>query len=72
MARSQAVELTTDRISKRAVITSSRSIGSMAGEAIPYLGTAVIVGVTTLELKDLCDTLRDMNELKRSFSPGEL
>ena len=71
MARSQAVELTTDRISKRAVITSSRSIGSMAGEAIPYLGTAVIVGVTTLELKDLCDTLRDMNELKRSFSPGE-
>lgn len=70
MARSQAVELTADSISRRAVKTSSRSIGSMAGEAIPYIGTAVIVGVTALELKDLCDTLKDMSELKRSFTPG--
>lgn len=70
MARSQAVELTADSISRRAAKTSSRSIGSMAGEAIPYIGTAVIVGVTALELKDLCDTLKDMSELKRSFTPG--
>lgn len=69
MARSQAVKLTADSISKRAVKTSSRSISSMAGKAIPSLGTAVIVGVTTLELKDLCDTLRDMSELRRSFAP---
>lgn len=69
MAKNQAVELTADSISKRAVKTSSRSIGSMAGEAIPYLGTAIIVGVTTLELKDLCDTIKDLNELKRSFNP---
>ncbi len=71
MSRSQAVELTADSISRRAVKTSSRSIGSMAGEAIPYLGAAVIAGVTALELKDLCDTLKDMNELKRSFTPGK-
>ncbi|MEY8099830.1 hypothetical protein AB9F29_20910 [Falsihalocynthiibacter sp. S25ZX9] len=69
MAKNQAVELTADSISKRAVKTSSRSIGSMAGEAIPYIGTAVIVGVTSMELKDLCDTIKDMNELKRSFNP---
>ncbi len=69
MVRNQAVELTADSISKRAVKTSSRSVSSMAGEALPYLGTAVIVGVTALELKDLCDTIKDMTELKRSFNP---
>ena len=69
VAVAEAVELTADRISKRAVKTSSRSLGSMAGEALPYIGTAVIVGVTTLELKDLCDTLIDMSELKRAFNP---
>ena len=41
----------------------------MAGEALPWVGTAVIVGVTTLELRDLCQTITDMNELKRAFDP---
>jgi len=69
VAVSEAVDLTADGISKRAVKTSSREITSMAGQAVPYLGTAVIVGVTALELKDLCDTIKDMNELKRAFNP---
>lgn len=41
----------------------------MAGESLPWIGTAVIVGVTALELKDLCDTIRDMNALKIAFNP---
>lgn len=69
MAVNEAVDLTANGISKRAVKSSSRSITSMAGEAIPYVGTAVIVGVTALELKDLCDTIMDMNELRRAFNP---
>ncbi|NIZ63491.1 hypothetical protein DL239_21270 [Sedimentitalea sp. CY04] len=69
MAINEAVEMTANDISQRAVKSSSRSISSMAGEAIPYVGAAVIVGVTTLELKDLCDTVKDMNELKRAFDP---
>ncbi|MCF6433774.1 hypothetical protein [Leisingera sp. MMG026] len=64
-----AVDATADRISKRAVVTSSREVGSMAGEAIPYIGAAVIVGATALELKDLCETLKDMGELQRAISP---
>ena len=70
VARKQAVEATANAISKRAAKTSARSVTSMAGEAIPYVGTAVIVGVTALELKDLCDTIKDMNELKRAFDPS--
>lgn len=68
----EAVNETADRISKRAVVTSSREVGSMAGEAIPYVGAAVIIGATALELKDLCETLKDMSELKRAISPETL
>lgn len=68
VALRDAVDMTATRISRRAVVTSSREVGAMAGEAMPYIGVAVIVGVTALELKDLCDTLKDMSELKRSMS----
>jgi len=44
----------------------------MPGEAIPYLGTAIIVGVTALEISDLCATLKDMTALKKAFSPDLL
>lgn len=71
VAMREAVDLTADRISKRAVIASSRNVGAMAGEAVPYIGVAVIVGVTALELDDLCDTLKDMNALKRAVSVSE-
>jgi hypothetical protein len=71
VAMREAVDLTADRISKRAVIASSRNVGAMAGEAMPHIGVAVIVGVTALELDDLCDTLKDMNALKRAVSVGE-
>ncbi len=64
-----AVSTTSDRISQRAKRSATRSVGSMAGEALPFVGTAVIVGVTALELKDLCDTIRDMNELDGILNP---
>jgi len=44
----------------------------MPGEVIPYLGTAIIVGVTALEISDLCATLKDMTALKKAFSPDLL
>ena len=69
VAIKEAVDTTAERISRRAAATSTREIGSMAGEAIPYLGIAVVVGATALELKDLCDTLKDMDELRRAFDP---
>jgi hypothetical protein len=69
VAVSEAVNETADLISSRSRNSASREIGSMAGEALPWVGTAVIVGVTTLELRDLCQTITDMNELKRAFDP---
>jgi hypothetical protein len=69
VALKTAVDETADVIGKRAVKTAKREVTSMPAEAIPYLGTAVIVGVTALEIYDLCATLKDMSALKRAFNP---
>lgn len=63
----EAVDQTSEMISRRSKIAATRNVSSMAGEALPFVGAAVIVGATALELKDLCDTLQDMADLKRAF-----
>lgn len=68
-AVSEAVSETADLISTRSRKSATREIGSMAGESLPWIGTAVIVGVTAMEIRDLCETIRDMNALKRAFNP---
>ena len=72
VALKTAVDETADVIGKRAVKTAKREVTSMPAEAIPYLGPAIIVGVTTLEIFDLCATLKDMSALKRAFTPDFL
>jgi len=64
-----AVNSTTNSIKKRAIKTSSRSVSSMAVEAIPYAGIAAIVGVTAWELKDLCETAKDIEALNQALNP---
>lgn len=56
-----------DRVTERAAKSVARESASMAGEALPYIGTAVIVSVTALEINDLCQTMKDMEELKSLF-----
>ncbi|MDA9310702.1 hypothetical protein N9Q35_00895 [Amylibacter sp.] len=68
IALSAAVNETADTIGKRSLKSAKNNIASMPGEAIPWLGTSVIVGVTALELYDLCATIKDMNELKNAFN----
>ena len=70
VAINAAIDETTDTIGKRAQRSAAREIASMPGEALPYLGTAVIVGVTALEISDLCATLKDISALKRAFNPN--
>lgn len=69
VALKAAVDETAEKIGKRSLKSATRNVSSMPGEAIPWLGTAVIVGVTALELYDLCETMKDMTELKRAFDP---
>ena len=44
-------------------------MGSMVAEAVPYIGIGVIVAVTTLEVRDACDTMKDLHELNVAFNP---
>ncbi|MFV0277985.1 MAG: hypothetical protein ACK5HY_12490 [Parahaliea sp.] len=50
-------------IRKRTVRAAAANIGSLPAEAVPFFGWAVIIGVTTYELKLACDTLNDLDEL---------
>lgn len=69
MALSEAVEITSDKVSKRVAKISASSFSSMGGQALPVIGTAVIVAATTYEIKNLCETIKDMNALKFAFNP---
>lgn len=55
------------RISTRSAIGAARNIGSLPGEALPLLGTALVVGVTAWDIYDLCQTIKDLNEINTVF-----
>ena len=55
----------TDRIAQRTVRVSLKSVASAPVQAIPYAGSIAVVAITASELKDACDTMKDMNDLNR-------
>ncbi|CUH61550.1 hypothetical protein [Thalassobacter stenotrophicus] len=66
-----AVSDTADRVSKRTAIAASRSASSVVAESIPYLGIAAIIGVAAWDIKDSCQTLKDLSELDLAFNPDK-
>jgi len=66
---SEAVQETTERISRRVATATARSTGSIAAESIPYIGIGAIVAVTTWEVHDACDTMKDLHALDLAFNP---
>lgn len=52
-------------IAKRAAKNVAKNVASIPTEAFPYLGVAVVVAVTALDVKDGCDTVRDVNEMMK-------
>lgn len=67
---SEAVEDTTHRVSRRMAAGATRNAGSVVAEAIPIAGIAVIIGVTAWDIKDSCDTMKDLHELDLAFNPS--
>lgn len=57
----------------RTVARSTRAVGravaTAPAKALPYVGIAVVVGATTWEITDLCDTIRDMKEIQNAVDP---
>jgi hypothetical protein len=58
---------TTARISRRIATDAIRNAGAVIGEAVPWIGIGVVAGTTALEIKDACDSMRDLSELEAIF-----
>ncbi len=59
-------------VANRLVNASTRNLASFAGRAAPIVGTAVAVGTMYMDMKDACNTLRDINELSAEIGEGML
>ena len=53
----------------RSIKSVKRGLATLAGKAVPFVGVAVSVGVTAWEIKDLCETIRDMNGISKEIDP---
>jgi hypothetical protein len=52
-------------IAKRTAKNVAANVASIPGEAVPYLGTALVGAVTISDVLDGCATVRDVNEMLR-------
>lgn len=59
-----SISRATKSVRSRVAKDAGRNVASVFGESIPYVGVAVAAGVTAYELKDACDTMRDMFTLE--------
>jgi|APEBP8051073058_1049385.scaffolds.fasta_scaffold00034_73 hypothetical protein len=67
----EVVEETTERVARRTARGASRNVASTFGEAVPLYGIGVVIAATAWELKDACDTMKDLHELDLAFNPGK-
>ena len=49
----------------------SRNVAALPSESIPYLGLGVTLAVTSLDIYDACQTMKDFNDLLRMMGQGE-
>ena len=49
----------------------SRNVAALPSESIPYLGLGVTLAVTSLDIYDACQTMKDFNDLLRKMGQGE-
>lgn len=69
--RKSAVKRFGGRLSNRTRRVATRSIAAIPGEAIPYLGVAVLIAGTTYELYEACQSVRDLETLYKELGLDE-
>ncbi len=65
-ARNRAKNLA-ERVNRRLLAAAARKVTVIPAKAIPGFGAGVIVAATAWELRDMCETMKDMSELTRTF-----
>lgn len=63
----ERIRETGNAIRQRTVQSAAASVGSLPAGAVPYLGWAVVVGITGYELMLACENLRDLDTLYADF-----
>ena len=69
--RKQLVSETSKRIQKRTAKSAFRSVVAVPAEAIPFIGVFVVFSVTSWELYDACNTMKDLAVLSEYLNDGE-
>ncbi len=69
-ANSDLVRTRSQGMARRVKLGAVRNLAATAGEAAPFVGTAVIVSATALELYDACEMLKDLHALDAAFNGG--
>jgi hypothetical protein len=54
-------------VAQRLAKGANRTVSLLVGKAVPYFGIAVTVAMTSLDLKDSCDTVKEINQLALSM-----
>lgn len=62
---------TAGKVHKRLITGVARNLASLPSEALPIAGVAFIVGATTLDIYDACQTMKDFNSLLVRLGEGE-
>lgn len=65
--RASAAKSFTKRLATRSAIGATRTMTTIPGKALPYIGAGIVVAVTSLDLYDACETLKDINALNSEF-----
>ncbi|MEQ8802325.1 hypothetical protein [Haliea sp.] len=61
------IQATGTAIRQRTMQSAAANVGSLPAGAVPYLGWAVVVGVTGYEMMLACENLRDLDALYTDF-----
>ena len=70
-AQKTAIRRTSARVSQRLARGAARSTAASAGEAVPYLGAAVVAAALAWDIRDACATAQDMAVLEAQLDdPG--
>lgn len=65
--RDAAAKKLSSRVAPRVIHTATRAASSLPVKVAPLAGAAVAVGMTLWDIKDMCDTLHDINEMNQVF-----
>lgn len=65
--RATAVIKASKRLAVRSMTNATRNVSSVFAEAIPIVGTGIMLAVTAWDIHDACETMKDINELNTVF-----